>query len=276
MALGKSHVALLNFIVYTNVWVSLVAALLYCQTQYLFLDRVYLPEVLVVFFLTLASYSFQRLFLSGDQPQGYEKIWKIRRPFLIGQTAIGVGVALWFFPMRWLENWWLFGVLCLISGVYAIRLKGGKSVREVPYLKIFLIAISWALCTGVLALDSSTPLTQKGVVFFVYFLWVFALTLPFDYRDRQQPFPVTIPKTIGLKNTKLIIIGCLASFLLLAQVPHTGAPRWAWLLGIALVYCTVLQMGPKKGNLFYNFWVEGSIVFPFGCLVLAEYLLSLF
>lgn len=110
--------------------------------------------------------------------------------------------------------------VALVSFLYPVEIISeddkGVALREFPYLKIFLIGISWGVVTVVL------PLMQVGVVVensvlletFVRAMFVVAITIPFDVRDVDSDSPEmrTLPQRLGVTKAKV-----LAYVLLLAN-----------------------------------------------------------
>lgn len=101
-----------------------------------------------------------------------------------------------------------FGILAL---AYVIPIKNGVRLRDFPFVKIFLVAGVWTYTTAVFP----TLVTSSGEVTSVCnwqlyahrFLFIYAITLPFDIRDLEQDSAdgvKTVANTLGLKQLKLI------------------------------------------------------------------------
>lgn len=110
--------------------------------------------------------------------------------------------------------------LAFLTLFYTLPIAKKKSgylrLRDVPCLKIFLISFVWSAVTVYL------PVVQKGIevnnlhlglIFLERFLFVFAITIPFDIRDmvadRMEGIK-TIPLIFGVQNsmriTKILIV----------------------------------------------------------------------
>lgn len=106
---------------------------------------------------------------------------------------------------------------CLVTLFYMIpvfkRQHRRYSLRVVPGIKIFSIAFSWAgLSVGFVAAQNNILSEVKVFWLFVtMFLFVIALTLPFDIRDRyfDSDKLKTLPQVFGVKISKIIGSLCL-------------------------------------------------------------------
>ena len=91
-------------------------------------------------------------------------------------------------------------------------------LRSIPIIKIFLIAYVWASISSFLPsiLSGSLVLnTHNTLIFLAHFLFIMAITLPFDIRDFNRDNKeslITIPQLIGVKTTKVLAISSLIGF----------------------------------------------------------------
>ena len=96
------------------------------------------------------------------------------------------------------------------SGVLSLLYPFG--LRKVPFSKIFVISLIWTISTMLLlAFENYIPITQNIVLHLISrFLFVFAITIPFDIRDLKYDAQnlKTIPLFFGVQKSK--IIGVLA------------------------------------------------------------------
>ena len=84
-------------------------------------------------------------------------------------------------------------------------------IRKIPLLKVFYVGLVWGLMNCWLTLpEFNFP------IFFISFLFITALVLPFDIRDMKNDTVMTFPKLIGIQNTKylayiLVFLACILS-----------------------------------------------------------------
>ena len=106
--------------------------------------------------------------------------------------------------------------LSFFSISYIIPLLGSeKRLRDVYMLKIFLVAIVWAgiFIVPILDMDHIAVKSEYIILFSEKFIFFFALTLPFDIRDReidQKTEVSTFANVLSIKQIKVLILGLLA------------------------------------------------------------------
>ena len=111
----------------------------------------------------------------------------------------------WLLPIKTLLYFAPFGLLTLL---YIVPFLGGfqKNLREVSYLKIFIVAGVWSGVTAVIPLLSGDYGVNQDLIliFMQRTLFVLALILPFEIRDMQLDFKdiSTLPQKIGVQQTK--------------------------------------------------------------------------
>ena len=105
----------------------------------------------------------------------------------------------------------IYGLPIYKSGFHLFRL------RDIPGFKIFLIAFVWAYVTeGLPALINGEPLYFLAL--FERFLFIFAITIPFDIRDVNYDAShlATIPQYFGINTAKwMALLAILSSELIL-------------------------------------------------------------
>lgn len=215
----------IDFILYSNLWIALAAVGMVWQSEFLLFGRLgWTPYAGFVFFATLFLYAVHRLVgLSRVQPfrstGRYRVIARFRRPIaLCALLAAGAG-SWYYFKLPFATQWQLL-FPCLLSLAYVLPVfEGKRRLRDLHYLKIFLIAIAWAWITVLLpaanrawALNVPALLMALERAFFI-----FSITLPFDIRDLEVDAHTgvrTLPGRLGPFRTRLLAAAALASMLL--------------------------------------------------------------
>ena len=212
-------VKILDFLVASNVYVSLgvvsltLLSLDIRQTEH--------PNLLwFVFFATLFVYNFIRLvnvhsIISSSESLRHQIIYRFRTFFWI--VCIGSALIGFYFFVTISENIFLPIIgLGFVSIIYGLPIyKNGSHLfrlRDVPGLKIFLIAFVWAYVTeGLPALINGEPLYFLAL--FERFLFIFAITIPFDIRDLNYDAShlATIPQYFGVNNAKWMALFAIFS-----------------------------------------------------------------
>lgn len=153
----------------------------------------------------------------------------------------------------------LFYVLPTVSGF-------AKNLRNIPTVKIIIIAFVWSGITVLLPLFEADVLIDKKVVllFIQRFLFVIVLTLPFDIRDFRQDkrHLQTIPQLLGVERTKkvgffLLLITLLIEFFITPNILFKTV-----FLIVFFVLLVFLQRASIKQRKYYaSFWIEGIPIF---------------
>ena len=217
-------VKILYFLVASNVYVSLgvvsltLLSLDIRQTEH--------PNLLwFVFFATLFVYNFIRLvnvhsIISSSESLRHQIIYRFRRFFWF-VCVISALIGFYFFVTISQSIFLPIIGLGFFSVIYGLPIyKNGSHLfrlRDVPGLKIFLIAFVWAYVTeGLPALINGEPLYYLAL--FERFLFIFAITIPFDIRDVNYDAShlATIPQYFGINTAKwMALFAILSSELIL-------------------------------------------------------------
>ena len=166
-----------------------------------------------------------------------------------------------------------FSPLIAIALLYAVNVFS-KSLRDIPFIKIILIALSWAAVTVLIPayLNQVFLVNAVWVLFILNFTYIFALVIPFDIRDLDfdEPDKKTIPQLLGIKTAKytaiiLLIICGVLSFGLLKEA--------IFLLPVYTVSAaTLFQVNVKRNEFFYAFGIDGLILlFPVSTWIIKSY-----
>ena len=261
----------LRFIAYSNLLISLIAGALtfgfsiHLQSNHSFLYAV------VVFGATLFTYNLHRILRLREIQLNYSNrhLWIIKHPailYLLAIVGIGISVAFYFIFFFTLPSLLMLGAVGVISVIYAWRFNiSAKTLRELPYAKIYLIAISWTIVCFV------WPLVNEGLNINDYWgvilsgiLYIFSATIPFDIRDASfdSLHQKTIPHLVGEKQAKRIgLITLAVSYCLLcwysAALIYDAFTITAY-LGLGSL---ILFTRQKNHELYFSLLIDGWIIF---------------
>jgi hypothetical protein len=177
----------------------------------------------------------------------------------------------WYLPIKTLLY---FSPLGLLTALYVIPFIGGfqKNLREVSYLKIFVVAAVWAGVT------STVPLLASGfdfdTVLLLHFvqraLFVLVLILPFEIRDVQLDFEHvrTLPQKIGVNQTKRFGLAVLLFALTLEfLITQNYSFRNVFLVISLLTLFLLMRAKEQQFKYYSSFLVESIPIIWFGILV---------
>lgn len=209
-------------LIFSNVMIALAAASQSLLTYQVLGLSVNWYVVILEFCSTLLLYNFS-LYLSmpgeqSDSPFIRTKWFQKNKGAIAVFSFFALLVLLYCLYSLHIYTYFLLGAVGLLSLGYALpilRIKG-KTVtfRQIAGLKVFLIAFVWALSSVGLPVTESidtpsevlpTPLIMYW--FCLEFLFVLAITLPFDIRDVKQDqyyHLKTIPTMLGVEKTKAL------------------------------------------------------------------------
>lgn len=141
------------------------------------------------------------------------------------------------------------------------------NLRSIGGLKVYVIALVWAVVTVVLPLVNNEYSLNFDVIVTAMqrYLFVIVLILPFDIRDLQYDSLKlsTIPQKIGIKNTKIIGVMLLLAFFFLEYLKDDLHANQIINL-LIVVFVTILFIvfsNEERGKYYSAFWVEGLPIF---------------
>jgi hypothetical protein len=253
-----------EFYINSNIHVAIAASCLLGVVSF-YLDLFVPYETIFLFFATFLSYNYIRYRKWRNKELKKETdLWFEKNKTLLFVlnivTLIGVVFCLFQFKRMSLLLIIPFGVITLLYMIPVFKLKGVRiTLRTLPSLKIFSIAISWAgLVVLFPAMENNLLFDVRVFYLFVMMLFfVIALTLPFDIRDMKFDSNLlnTLPQLMGLKKVKIFGICCVVFvFILDFFIFHFNEST----LIIAVLLCIMLLISSKNQSKFFaSFWVEG-------------------
>jgi len=291
----KSFSSFIKIIIYSNLFVALcVSAFTYLTYIIYNLPQKNISVVLtMVFCFSFFTYNFQRFikFRSSSEQNtalGSRLTWIVKKknPLTILSVISGaIGLACTYFL-----NSLCFLILIpmgALSAFYVIPIipfyKKSPTLREVPYLKIFVIGFVWSLIViGLPTLNTSPILFFKPdylLGLLQVFLYTVSITLPFDIRDidydRNSQIK-TIPQRLGIKKTILLSqILLFGSIVLLYKINILSHHFYGLLIGHLVAMFVIAFSKKERSELFFAGLVEGLVIVLYGCLLISEYFSSL-
>ncbi len=261
-----------RFYIQASVHVALaVTSLVWITAKELHLNNN--PNLLAfIFFASVSGYNFIKY--SAISGLNHFRLSKSLR--LIQVFSAVCGLATIYFALFLSKNTYLLlGVLIALTFFYAFPLYKQKNLRGITGLKLFFVALVWAGVTVLLPSISENRVLDQTIwlLFLRRFLFVIALTLPFEIRDLTNDDLAlgTLPQRMGILTTKFI--GVLLLVLVLWITKMISADK-CFDFGISIT--TILLSGfiifSKKNQTQYyaSFWVEAVPIIWAGIIFLCE------
>jgi 4-hydroxybenzoate polyprenyltransferase len=229
--------------------------------------------VVLVFAATLLVYNLDAVLpFKHGQPAGTSgrKAWQQRhRRLLAGVAGVAALVGGYLFLA---DGWWRYLPALLPLAALALLYSwplgrwGGqpRALREVPLLKIFLIAGVWsAITVGLPTLALHRPLAEALGLLGQRFCLVLALAIVFDIRDLSRDRAAgtrTFPVVLGVAGAKAVALSFLAGAMLLGF--ERGVPPLGLALTALAAASAILLADERRGDYFFALWADGVLLVP--------------
>ena len=242
------------------------------------------------FFATIFLYNFQRAvkFSAEKQRIAGRNHWMFRNRRAIWLWVIVSGLVafflLWQLPAR---DWAVLALAGALSVAYVTPVfywqRKRLDLREIPGLKLPLIAITWVI-TGIIfplvhhEAMSWLSLNALSVVAGEKLLFIAAITIPFDIRDLpyDRPQMRTIPQLIGARKATVVAItlALLAACLCIYQLILSLIQPMQLAVLISSYFITILLLFlsfRKQEELYYTGWLDATIFIQAFSFILVSY-----
>ncbi len=132
-----------------------------------------------------------------------------------------------------------------------------KTLRELPFVKSFLVAFVWMYITIIFPLKHYNIKQSFETIEYaiMVFLFITAITLPFDIRDRQVDNIKTVPIAIGDQHT--MILSELLMLLYCLILLQSNFFSWKLLLCAVLFMIIISFSNKKRGEFYYTGILDG-------------------
>lgn len=266
---------LAHFLADHHIWISAGAMASAWQTAHI-LQLPPLSPVLAafLFFGTLAGYSFLSLMVKSEAGETLNS--RFLRPslrlFLLLAGIVGTALLLPQLP-RSGQFWSMAGAV--LTFAYGLPVAPeGKALRDLPFLKIFLISVTWAAAIVILpwSVGSDALAPFPWLLFLGKLCFIFALTLPFDLRDAEvdhRSGVLTLPIALGWPMCRALGLGALNLGLILVCAPLLAESRLTEIAPEAIAFLLaafgLLVIKPDHPKLLFTLGLDGLLLLP-ACL----------
>lgn len=246
------------------------------------------PLLALLLASTICTYNFSTFLSKPREPQNssFRRVrWFFAHNRLMVAISIIATIAL--IPLfLWLslKSQILLIVLSILSVGYSLPIisfgKKKIGLRNIPGLKSLLITLVWTMSSVVLPIfeaESKQLITVSGtdmaIIIAKRFLFIGALTIPFDIRDLFQDSKLglkTIPVMIGEKRAYLFCQLLLAGQIVLLFIFHgNGFNRNFFALGLTtlLMGWLIFRSKWEKNEYYYFFYMDGVLILQYVILM---------
>ena len=286
---------LLKAVVFGNVWVALCAVAMYVCTVLLHRLEFNLFLAGSIFGATLFTYNYHRLFRKEKIYRGVvseRHLWIIEHHKKLQVLAVlgfllAAGCFVPFLNKVLLIRLSPFLLLALFY-VIPIWKREGKwlRVRDIPFFKIFLVAAVWSFVTVVLAFlaDDSLWFPDLGAWISIAqrFIFIFAITLPFDIRDLEHDKSgglITFAGSLGVPGVNRLSAFLLTLVALLAVIAAMGGVYSYPAAGGMVLSCLftgalALVIDEQSSEWMYAGFLDGTMIDQLFWIALFSYAFS--
>jgi 4-hydroxybenzoate polyprenyltransferase len=280
----------LDFLLFSNIFIALGAVAQGLVTYGLLNARPDACVLALLFCSTLAQYNFSILLSKPAHPDQspFRRVrWIFSHERLTLSLTFLTTAALMalFFALSHAAQI-LLALLAALSMAYALPLfkANGKKfgLRNIPGIKLFLIATVWSLsCVvlPVLELEARRVVTVPVRDIFLLtakrFLLVAAITVPFDIRDLFQDRSNalrTIPVILGEKKANLFCQALLLIYLILLFLftQQFNADFVGLALTAVLAGWLIFKSNWKRNEYYYFFYLDGVLILQWLAMAVAR------
>jgi 4-hydroxybenzoate polyprenyltransferase len=263
-----------EFVLFSQLFIASGAAAQTAFTYQLIGQAIDLCVVALVFFATLALYNLSMVLSNpGKKPSSLLKRvqWMSKHQHLCSSFTLIGGLStlcLSFFLSATAQA--VLASLALISIAYSLPLlpfRGERvSLRNIPGLKLILIALVWALSTTLLPIVNSTTTLSVATMWMLLtqrILFFMAIAIPFDVRDIYQDSIYSL-KTIAvaLGKQKSQYVAHLSLALSSTTWWYLSDYSTKYVLPILVVWGVAawcIQTADKQKELFYFIVLDGLL-----------------
>lgn len=255
-----------NFLLLYQFYISAIYAFLVLVTFSIFTLSNYLNYSVFAFFATLSAYTLQRYFKlkKGKLPDYLAQYTSVKIYLIFVASSTILTFTMLFFLNKKDVLYLLLPVV--ISSLYLFIHPSKKALtglRYIPYLKTFLVALSWVILPMIFTRAAYYENPQRFIVYYsILFVQVWQSCIIFDWRDRLIDKGEV--KTIASETSPLAfkIIWLILSLVILIACTITGQ-RLSYalpLIGIGLIMQWIaLQNDPDP--LTFTYLGDGSLIF---------------
>lgn len=278
-------------LLFSNIFMALCAVAQGLVTFHLIGSKPVYPALGILFAATLGLYNVSILVSKPKKPlrSPYRRIrWFFSHyRLMVSFTIVSLLMLIPLFLFVTFESKILLLFMAILSFGYSLPLftNGDQKfgLRHIPGLKPFLITVVWTLSTVLLpvleAMDqhmTSISMRDTTILLAKRFLFIGALTVPFDIRDLfqdKQNNLKTIPVAWGEKNAYLFCQFLLLGYIILLFIYRGNGFNTDFVslsLTVILTGWLIFRSKWEKDEYYYFFYLDGVLILQYVFLVIFD------
>lgn len=273
-----------RYFVFNNVWIALCALSMLVETQWFF-EIPFKWDALAafIFFGTFFDYNHHRFSWHFNPSHPFADLKRffssevsntLRISILVGFAGTAISFVL--LDPKIIPVVLLFSIITLAYSLPMIKWKNKfMRLREITYLKIFVVAFVWSFVTVIIPLmyvSKEVSYVTVAIVFLRRLLFIYAITIPFEIRGIEIENSYgnrNLPMIYGVRRMKIVGIIFMGMFCLLSAVHElyfefniTDRQNiFLPLLISAIVSGMLIAFYNSKRSEWYNaFFVDGMMI----------------
>jgi 4-hydroxybenzoate polyprenyltransferase len=283
----KALFSILDFLLFSNLFIAFCAVAQGLVTYYLLKLPADKYVLAFLFFSTLLIYNLSMLLTKPKDPQKspFKRVrWIFSHHRLIISITLIAGLCIIPLGLLYLsfQAKLLMGFIGLIAIAYNFPFLSVNNkkigLRNLPGIKLFLIAFVWSVSCVLLPIvelernySISVTLWETLLLVAKRFLFICAITIPFDIRDLFQDKLYelkTIPVMLGEKRAWIFCQGLLALYLifLILFTKQFNLDVIGLALTILLTGWLIFKSNLKRNEYYYFFFLDGTMILQ--CFIL--------
>jgi 4-hydroxybenzoate polyprenyltransferase len=285
--LKKLGCSILDFLLFSNIFIAFCAVAQGMVSYYLLKLPPDKYVLAFLFFSTLLVYNLSMLLAKPKDPQKspFKRVkWIFSHHRLtISITLISclciIPLGLWYLSLQSQLLMVFVGILALAYNFPFLKLNDKKiGLRNLPGIKLFLIALVWSVSCVLLPIVQvestfgiSVTLSETLLLVAKRFLFICAITIPFDIRDLFQDKLYelkTIPVMLGEKKAWIFCQALLIIYLILLILfaKNIDLDVIGLTLTILLTGWLIFKSNIKRNEYYYFFFLDGTMILQFAIL----------
>ena len=270
---------ILDFYLYSSIHIALAATSLVVQS-YILLDlKINIHYILFIFFGTLFLYIMHNIKGTEESSQEVirDKIAIISKLKSLLWILAGIAIVVLIYNLFLLKLTTIIylSILGFISIWYVVPVFGKqKRLRDYSLIKIFLIALVWATLSFIPLTGKEISFKVMALLFLQNYLYIFALTIPFDIRDceyEKHKGLKTIPSIIGKQKAIVLSVLLLTGSIIIAfllKTEYGSKDSLALISGYLITIFFVSFSKNKTGDYYFTGLLDGMTIVIFVLLMI--------